>query len=268
MIDSEIAKLYENLSLADEDGAIHEPAEDAQLYGVAELDKSDNIVVVGLKYERLPEFCYACGKIGHGIKECLDIEARNEALTGKTTKFGSWIRVTILDRSKIKNQSYTNGSSIDKDRSMEGSCGVEIENSFNTMPGSLMSQKKETAATSAAQRKTVEETSFKTVTINSGPESKPKSVPCLESPPDWNTLPTKVLGETIGLVQPVKEVEINVQCVYPAQKTNGDLADSSFSQPVSSHMVISPKKKIEQKMEIVSKRRFFTTALREIFESH
>ncbi|TXG49106.1 hypothetical protein EZV62_024981 [Acer yangbiense] len=36
------------------------------------LDKTENIVVVGLKYEILPEFCYDCGKIRHGIKECLD----------------------------------------------------------------------------------------------------------------------------------------------------------------------------------------------------
>ncbi|TXG53141.1 hypothetical protein EZV62_022310 [Acer yangbiense] len=103
------------------------------------LDKTDNIVVVGLKYERLPEFCYACGKIGHGIKECLDTEARNEALTGKITKFGAWMRAAIPDRAKIRNQSYTNGSSTDRERSMEGSRGLELENSFNTMPGSLLS---------------------------------------------------------------------------------------------------------------------------------
>ncbi|TXG56665.1 hypothetical protein EZV62_017978 [Acer yangbiense] len=54
------------------------------------FDKSDNIVVVGLKYERLPKFCYAYGKIRHGIKECFDIEARTEALEGKLTKFGLW----------------------------------------------------------------------------------------------------------------------------------------------------------------------------------
>ncbi|KAK3205622.1 hypothetical protein Dsin_019668 [Dipteronia sinensis] len=38
MIDSEMAKLYENLSLADEDGAIHEMSDDAQRAGEAEVD--------------------------------------------------------------------------------------------------------------------------------------------------------------------------------------------------------------------------------------
>lgn len=36
------------------------------------LGKTEEITVVNLRYERLPEFCFACGRIGHGIKECVD----------------------------------------------------------------------------------------------------------------------------------------------------------------------------------------------------
>ncbi|TXG70059.1 hypothetical protein EZV62_004994 [Acer yangbiense] len=40
------------------------------------LGKEDDIVVIGLKYERLSDFCFACGQIGHMVKECLDEEAK------------------------------------------------------------------------------------------------------------------------------------------------------------------------------------------------
>ncbi|TXG64073.1 hypothetical protein EZV62_011067 [Acer yangbiense] len=202
-MESEIAKLYENLSLADEDVAIHEMPEEVHRDGVAnvdrclvgkvlsgkkvnieafkglieqlwnqfgaveieslghnifitakwlaeqlgevieipmeakdcwgkfmrvkvlieiskplkrwlrlKLDKSDNIVLVGLKYERLPQFCYACGIIGHVIKDCLDTEAKTAALSGSTTRFGSWMRAPVVDRRKFRGPSKSDGSSL------------------------------------------------------------------------------------------------------------------------------------------------------------
>ncbi|TXG64575.1 hypothetical protein EZV62_011569 [Acer yangbiense] len=157
------------------------------------------------------------------------------------------MRATVPDRSKIRNQPFTNGSSTDKDRSMEGSRGLEIENSFNTVAGSLMSQKKEVVAVLSAQKKTVEETSSKTLTINSGPGSKLKTVPSIEGPPGEKVLPTKEADDTIGLAQPINEVEKSVKGVYTAQKTDGELGESSFSQPMPTDMVISPKKKVNRK---------------------
>ena len=64
------------------------------------LDNFTEIVMVSLKYERLPEFCYVCGRIGHVSKECSDEEAKIEALNGVSTKFGSWMRASILERKK------------------------------------------------------------------------------------------------------------------------------------------------------------------------
>ncbi|KAK3204497.1 hypothetical protein Dsin_018543 [Dipteronia sinensis] len=64
------------------------------------LGKSDEVIMVGLKYERLHEFCYACGMIGHGIKECQDGEARKVALEVSSTKFGSWLKALPFQKSK------------------------------------------------------------------------------------------------------------------------------------------------------------------------
>ncbi|TXG48581.1 hypothetical protein EZV62_024456 [Acer yangbiense] len=50
------------------------------------IGKFDNVTMVGLKYEWLPELCFACGRVGHGIKECSDEEARKIALEGSPTK--------------------------------------------------------------------------------------------------------------------------------------------------------------------------------------
>ena len=39
------------------------------------LGKTEEVTMVNLKYEILPEFCFACGKIGHAIRECQDEDA-------------------------------------------------------------------------------------------------------------------------------------------------------------------------------------------------
>ncbi|TXG60914.1 hypothetical protein EZV62_012277 [Acer yangbiense] len=183
MCDTEISRLYENLSITDEDGAVLETSEDVQLDGVEDVEKclvgkvlsgkkvnrkafkglieqiwnpfgtvevemvGDNIfmfyfinrvdrnkrwlrlklgktkkvTVVNLKYERLPEFCFVCGKIGHGSKECQDKEARNASLDGLPNRFGSWLKAPIPDRTKP--------------RDTEGDGSVSVKN------GSLATQK-------------------------------------------------------------------------------------------------------------------------------
>ncbi|KAL5747010.1 hypothetical protein ACOSQ2_024307 [Xanthoceras sorbifolium] len=60
------------------------------------------LIVALLRYECLLEFCFACGKIGHGLRDCSDEEARTEALEGSTTKFSSWMRAPLGDRSRVK----------------------------------------------------------------------------------------------------------------------------------------------------------------------
>ncbi|TXG57216.1 hypothetical protein EZV62_018529 [Acer yangbiense] len=84
------------------------------------LDNSDDIVVVNLKYERLPEFCYVCGKIGHGLRDCPDDDARTSALEGTTSKFGSWLRAVALNRSKPRSRHTESGESSRKNRLESG----------------------------------------------------------------------------------------------------------------------------------------------------
>ena len=211
------------------------------------LDKTENVVVVGLKYERLPEFCYACGKIGHGIKERLDSEARNEALTGTITKFGSWMRASIPERLKNRNQSFTNGSSSEKGRSTEESRGLDIGNSINFQLGSQTAQKKEDAASSAAQRRTGEEKTPQTLSPNSGPSPKPMSPLRLEGPIDDKTLPTNTQSESAGPTKEMKEVVSSKKGDLLNHIPNGEIADPNLSQAIPSDMVISPQKKSNRK---------------------
>ncbi|TXG57799.1 hypothetical protein EZV62_015628 [Acer yangbiense] len=78
------------------------------------LGKFEEVTMVGLKYERLSEFCFTCGRIGHGNKECLDEEARKLALEGLPMKFRSWLKATISEKSQYRSNSQTFGSSSER----------------------------------------------------------------------------------------------------------------------------------------------------------
>ncbi|TXG57314.1 hypothetical protein EZV62_018627 [Acer yangbiense] len=45
-----------------------------------DVEDDGNFMVAPLIYEILPDFCFACGRIGHGLRVCVDDEARAEAL--------------------------------------------------------------------------------------------------------------------------------------------------------------------------------------------
>ncbi|TXG46781.1 hypothetical protein EZV62_026075 [Acer yangbiense] len=68
------------------------------------VDDTERVVVAPLIYERLPKFCYACGKLGHVLRECPNDEARIDALEGVSTQFGAWLRVPGPDVGKQKPQ--------------------------------------------------------------------------------------------------------------------------------------------------------------------
>ncbi|TXG63840.1 hypothetical protein EZV62_010834 [Acer yangbiense] len=81
--------------------------------------ESVGITMVGLRYEWLPDFCYACRRIGHVMNECQHEEARNVALDGTPTRFGLWLKAQVLEKLKPRVNSQLFGSSSKRSRSHE-----------------------------------------------------------------------------------------------------------------------------------------------------
>ncbi|KAK2662660.1 hypothetical protein Ddye_001234 [Dipteronia dyeriana] len=79
-----------------------------------------------------------------------DKEAKTEALEGKITKFGSWMRAPIPDRAKGRYQHHTNRNSTDKVRLLEGSREVEKGKPFCQEAGSYIVQRGGLATGAAA----------------------------------------------------------------------------------------------------------------------
>ena len=47
---------------------------------------------VFFKYERLPNFCYQCGRLDHGMKECKEIAGTENRAGGEEMQYGAWLR--------------------------------------------------------------------------------------------------------------------------------------------------------------------------------
>ncbi|CAJ2644626.1 uncharacterized protein LOC123882497 [Trifolium pratense] len=57
---------------------------------------------VFFKYERLPNFCYMCGRIGHQMKDCEEVEGNEEDgyedIEEKELPYGSWLKASPLPK--------------------------------------------------------------------------------------------------------------------------------------------------------------------------
>ncbi|KAH7567791.1 hypothetical protein JRO89_XS07G0149900 [Xanthoceras sorbifolium] len=115
---AEIASLCESLSLSENDGPITQLGSDLRRLGQigavcevdlgttgdcagkflrlriridvskplrrcirVDLDGSGKAVTMLLRYERLPEFCFQCGHVGHATRECIQVESNLIAAT-------------------------------------------------------------------------------------------------------------------------------------------------------------------------------------------
>ncbi|TXG65079.1 hypothetical protein EZV62_012073 [Acer yangbiense] len=68
------------------------------------LEEYDTVIAAPIKYERLPEFCYGSGRMGHVLRDCQHEEIRTKALTGGGAEFGSWLRAILPVRVRDSKQ--------------------------------------------------------------------------------------------------------------------------------------------------------------------
>lgn len=100
------------------------------------------------KYERLPDFCYGCGRIGHIIKECRTLNKETDK-DPEGWQFGSWLRFQGLNpRRRRKDQPQSNSkekSHFDSSSAKSGSFSSNdrIADSIRKTPEERRSREKE-----------------------------------------------------------------------------------------------------------------------------
>ncbi|KAK6144215.1 hypothetical protein DH2020_021035 [Rehmannia glutinosa] len=89
---------------------IHKP-----ICRIIQLDKKFKNSTVYLKYERLPDFCFHCGIIGHVLKDCDDYVTKH-GTDESQLQFGNWLRAANITNPFASNRpsSSTNNPDIPK----------------------------------------------------------------------------------------------------------------------------------------------------------
>ncbi|TXG67077.1 hypothetical protein EZV62_008352 [Acer yangbiense] len=173
------------------------------------VDDPGEIITAILLYEKLPEFCYACGIVGHGLRDCPDDNARTEALEGATTKYGSWLRAASLEQAKnrasrkeIKGPENTPSSSNQDDHSGKSSeTGKSSKNNSNDQEGSLRKDIQTAGALKSAIDRDMEMTESEYVSSQGQGDGEPSYI----HSPEEGGIQVNCKGKSGGIVLLWKE---------------------------------------------------------------
>ncbi|KAL5823584.1 hypothetical protein ACOSQ3_021568 [Xanthoceras sorbifolium] len=81
-----------------------------------DLDGTGKPSILLLRYERLPEYYFHCGQLGHTVRECLSVASTTEE-TNQNYEYGAWLRATSPVR--VRRQQREDGdASTTKQRSL------------------------------------------------------------------------------------------------------------------------------------------------------
>ncbi|KAL3519956.1 hypothetical protein ACH5RR_018105 [Cinchona calisaya] len=109
--------------------------------GIPTVDPAKGNYWIPLRFERLPDFCYSCGKLGHSINGCGEPRSKQNSkddygpwLRAKTQYFfknGTWMSSLVCHQSTVAENLVSNQPKIDLE--MEGSVNrLDLEEKLKT----------------------------------------------------------------------------------------------------------------------------------------